>query len=118
MGRLEDFPFKVIWKSWAPSKVEIFAWEAAWEGILMLDNVQRRGLAVVNRCYLCMEKEENCGHILLHSGLSRAVWHLLLSLFGVFWVFLLTVKHLLLSWCGCLVGKKSVVGGSFMPFFG
>ena len=67
------------WKSWAPSKVVIFAWEATWSRIVTLYNVQRTGVAVLNRCYLYGEKEETCNQILLHCGKIRSVWHLLLS---------------------------------------
>ena len=36
LRRLVDFPSKVIWKSWAPSKVTFFfAWEATWSRILL-----------------------------------------------------------------------------------
>ena len=82
----------------------------------MLDNVQRRGVAVANRCYLCGKEEENCNHLLLHCGFSRAVWHLLISLFGVSWVLPHTVKDLLLSSCGLWWVKKSVADGTFIPF--
>ena len=75
--RIKDFPFKAIWKSWASSKAEIFAWEATWDRILTLDNVQRTGVAVANRCYLCGEEEENYNHLLSHCGFSRVV------LFGI-----------------------------------
>ena len=40
---IEAFPSNVIWNSWVPPKVGIFAWEAAWCKILTLDKLQRRG---------------------------------------------------------------------------
>jgi hypothetical protein len=48
-----SFPWKSIWRSKAPSRVAFFAWMAARSKILTLDNLKRRGMVVVNRCWLC-----------------------------------------------------------------
>lgn len=112
LKRFEDFPFKAIWKSWASSKVDIlagvFVRGATCGRILTLDNLQRRGVAGANGCYLHRE-EKNCNQLVLHCGFSRAVWPLLISLFGISWVLPHMVNdfsHFLFSWHGSLVGKK------------
>lgn len=47
----QKFPSNIIWKSKAPPRISFFAWEAAIERILTMDNLQMRGNTVVNRCY-------------------------------------------------------------------
>ena len=79
LEQLSDFPFKVIWKFWAPPKVGIFAWEATWGKILTLDNLQRRGRVVANRYYFCGKEEETCNHILLHCSTTKDVRYLLFT---------------------------------------
>ena len=55
-GRQMDFPTSVIWNSWVPPKVGIFAWEATWNKILTLDHTQRRGWVVENKCFLLLQR--------------------------------------------------------------
>ena len=53
---------------------------------------------MVNRCSLCKENEELADHILIHCGKKRELCTLLLSSFGVVWVFPTSVRNLLLEW--------------------
>jgi hypothetical protein len=48
-----SFPCNSIWRSKAPPRVAFFAWTAIRNKILTLDNLRRRGMVVVNRCWLC-----------------------------------------------------------------
>ena len=100
------FPKKSIWVDKVPTKVVFFAWEATWEKILTLDRLQKRGWQLPNRCYLCGCEEENVNHILLHCTVVRVLWEIVLTLFGVQWVFPETVKEVLFCWRGPFVGKK------------
>ena len=100
------FPMKIIWNSWVQPKVCFFAWEASWGKALTLDQIQKRGWALPNRCYLCHSNEESIDHLLLHCVKTRALWEVFFSLFGVLWVFPSSVKETLLSWNGFFVGKK------------
>ena len=47
-------PLKGIWNPWVPPKVRFFAWKATWGKSLTMDKLNRRGLAVANRCFLCL----------------------------------------------------------------
>ena len=78
-----SFPWKSIWKSKAPPRVVFFAWTAARSKILSLDNLRRRGMVVVNRCWLCESDEESVDHLLLHCGAARALWNAFFSRFGI-----------------------------------
>ena len=81
-GRVDPFPLSVVWNAWVPTKVSFVAWEATWERVLTLDQLQRRGCFLANRCSLCYVHEESIDHILLHCG-KRLSWELLFSLFRV-----------------------------------
>ena len=59
-----------------------------------------------NKCYLCGKEEESTNHLLIHSNMASAMWHLLLSLSGLQCVLLATLKGVLLSWHGSFVGRK------------
>ena len=71
-----------------------------------MDKLQRWGWLLPNRCFLCGYEEENVNHILLHSTVVRALWEIVLALFGANLVFPEKVKEMLVSWRGPLVGRK------------
>ena len=105
-GRVVQFPSSVVWKAWVPPNVCFFAWEATWRKALTLDQLQRRGWSLANRCFLCLSHEEAIDHILLHCEKAKVLWELLFSLFRVFWVIQSTVRKILLGWHGSFVGRK------------
>ncbi|RVX21093.1 putative ribonuclease H protein [Vitis vinifera] len=100
------FPSKSIWVTRVPTKVCFFAWEATWGRVLTLDRLQRRGLQLPNRCFLCGCEEESVNHILLHCTVVRVLWDIVFGLVDVKWVFPETVKDVLVSWRGSFVGNK------------
>ncbi|RVX20623.1 putative ribonuclease H protein [Vitis vinifera] len=106
------FPSSFIWNANVQPKISFFAWEATWGKALTLDLVQKRGWALANRCFMCLEKEETINHFLLHCSRTRALWDLLFALFGVSWVLPFSVRETLLSWNGFFMGKnrKKVIG--------
>ncbi|RVW49339.1 LINE-1 reverse transcriptase-like [Vitis vinifera] len=115
------FPYVGIWKASVPPKVAFFAWEASWGKILTLDQLQRRGYSLANRCFLCLAEAETVDHLLLHCVMTRTLWNLLFSLFGVEWVLSGTVKDTLLGWHGAFVGKIRKKAWQMAPlciFFG
>jgi hypothetical protein len=59
-----SFPWKSIWRFEAPPRLVFFAWTAARCNILTLDNLRRRGMVVVNRCWLCELDGELIDHLL------------------------------------------------------
>ena len=65
-----DFPSKVIWNVWVLPKVGSFAWEATWSKIMTLDNIQKRGWVVANRCFLFGKEEESIDYLLIHCDLT------------------------------------------------
>ena len=49
------FPY---WGYCVQPKHRFFAWEASWGKILTLDQLQKRGIALANWCFLCQRCEE------------------------------------------------------------
>ena len=60
------FPEKGIWVPCVPIKTAFYEWEVMWGKVLTLDKLQRRGLKLLNRCYLCGCVEETIHHIQQH----------------------------------------------------
>jgi hypothetical protein len=46
------FPWKSVWRTQAPSRAAFFAWSAALGKILTADNLKKRKIIIVDRCYL------------------------------------------------------------------
>ena len=65
------FPSSCIWNVWVQPKICFFAWEATWGKALTLDLVQKRGWALVNRCFMCLENEETIDHRPSSSSLFK-----------------------------------------------
>ena len=101
-----DFPWRSIWKPIVPPKLGFFAWEASWGKVLTLDQLKRREIPLVNRCFLCQEEEKTIDHLLIHCSRAKMLWNLFLTIMNYNWVFLLTVRQSLLAWQSVSVGQK------------
>ncbi|CAN1852042.1 hypothetical protein LINPERHAP1_LOCUS40470 [Linum perenne] len=72
-----DFPSSVIWCKLAPTKVQCFVWASFHGHIATLDNLQRRGFSLPNRCALCCCHEESDNHLFIHCAYASKVWMLI-----------------------------------------
>ena len=68
------FPSGSIWRVSVPPKVAFFAWEASWGKVLTLEQLQRRGYSLENRCFLCLSEIETVDHLLLHCVKTRVLF--------------------------------------------
>ena len=93
-------PWKALWKAKSPSRIAVFAWLAVLGRILTTDNLRRRGVPVVSRCFLCLAAEETVDHLLLHCEWAWRLWSDMFRLFGVQWVMPQTVFDLFSCWLG------------------
>ena len=86
--------------------VSFFAWEASWNRILTIDQLNRRGWNMPNRCYLCKVEEETSDHLIIFCKKATMLWSLLFSLFDVQWVLHSSIKRNLIGWHGAFVSKR------------
>ena len=98
------FPSGSIWRLSTPPKVDFFAWEASWGKVLNMDQLQRRGYFLANKCFFCLSKVKMVDHLLLHCAKTWVLWNLFFSLFGVSWILSCSMKETLLGWNGSFVG--------------
>ena len=76
------FPWKCIWKVKAPRHVFFFVWIAAWDRILVGDNLRLRGFDFVDWCIMCCCCGKTVDHLLLHCGKTYRLW---CFVFRIFW---------------------------------
>ncbi|KAI3944657.1 hypothetical protein MKW98_021115, partial [Papaver atlanticum] len=77
-----DFPCKQIWSRRWPPKFAFFLWQAVLERLPTLDNLQKRGSAIIstagdiipNKCILCQTVEESVNHIFIHCSFAKKIW--------------------------------------------
>ncbi|CAI0440264.1 unnamed protein product, partial [Linum tenue] len=74
---IEEFPAKIVWIPWIPSKICFFTWLVYHNRVLSLDNLKRRGLYLANRCVLCKKDEESVQHLLVDCDFVRRIWILM-----------------------------------------
>ena len=70
---------------------------------------------MVNKCSLCKNNKESANHILIHCGKTSELWTLLPSSFELVWVFLASMRNLLLEWKVKGLGKKRRVVWRLTP---
>jgi hypothetical protein len=77
------FPWKSVWRTQAPSRAAFFAWSAALGKILTADNLRKRKIIIVDRCYLCKRDGKTVDHLLLlHCDVASTLWNHVFSRFG------------------------------------
>ena len=76
----------------------------------------KMGWSLVNWYNICKDDEKLANHILIHCDKIWKFWTLLLTTFGWVWVFLVSVKNLLLKWKFKGVGKKKKKFDSWLWF--
>lgn len=102
------FPSKIIWNFGATPRISFFAWEAAKEKILTLENLMKRGHTTANRCFLCKNALEYFNHLLLSCPIVHKLWSMILGLLGTSWVMAGNVCAELIAWEGLGSNNKSI----------
>lgn len=69
-------PWKKSQKSVAPTKVKCFTWLVARRAYLTHEAMQKRGINIASRCFLCKEALESNKHLFLHCSVTAQVWDL------------------------------------------
>ena len=95
-----DFPWKMVWQSKVHPRVAFFSWTTALGKILTTNNLWKRHIAVLERCFMCKRCGESVDHLLLHCPIAYDLWSMVFCLFGIHWVMLYKVSEVLASWQG------------------
>jgi mannosylglycoprotein endo-beta-mannosidase len=93
-----SIPWRDVWRSKVPMRVAFFVWEVMHGKILTIDNLRRRGICVIDWCYLCKGDAESIDHLLLHCSVASELWNFVLSLTQLTWVMPASVVGVLQSW--------------------
>lgn len=90
----------IICKGKAPLKVASFCWITAHEACSAQSKLQRRGIMLCSKCYICEENEEEVNHLFIHCKAVWKLWCMFFSLYNLKWALLKTVKELAHCWNG------------------
>ncbi|XP_074278588.1 uncharacterized protein LOC141602180 [Silene latifolia] len=70
---------KVIWQRAVIPKHSVFLTLAMQKKLATIDQLNCRGIQLVNRCVLCKQDNENHKHLFFKCSFSKEVWHGILS---------------------------------------
>ncbi|CAN0904416.1 hypothetical protein LINGRAHAP2_LOCUS23081, partial [Linum grandiflorum] len=98
-----SFPSDSIWIAPIPSKIQCFCWQVFLKKIATVDNLQRRGIPLVNRCVLCGCAAESVNHIFIKCKFSSKVWNKVSSVLSFRGPFLPDVVGFISGWKGMTV---------------
>ncbi|WMV31366.1 hypothetical protein MTR67_024751 [Solanum verrucosum] len=108
-----EWPWKLIWKIKVPHKVSGFIWLAIREACLTHEVLQRRGIQICSRCFMCGEEAQVNSHLFLHYRTAANLWNMFLCILGVNWVMPKTTSELLRQWEGVGRRRRSKLRGNF-----
>lgn len=80
-----------------------------------MDVLSNKGMYLMNIFLLCYKDGESISHILIHCLFVVDVWHAILRDFGMSWVSLPDVNHLLVSWRSLAFTPKGKMLRSMVP---
>jgi hypothetical protein len=72
-SRSSRFPWRSVWHTQATLRDAFFVWSIAISKILTLNNLRKRHIIVINRCYMCKKTGEIIDHLLLHCNVASAL---------------------------------------------
>jgi hypothetical protein len=70
-----DFPCRSVWQAKVPHKVAFFTWLAALGKNIMIDNLRRRKVCILDWCFMCKRAGETGEHLCEYV---RELWSMLL----------------------------------------
>ncbi|KAI5017913.1 hypothetical protein ZWY2020_042801 [Hordeum vulgare] len=65
---------KIIWKTWAPPRLKIFAWLLLRDRLWCNDRLQRRGWPNGYFCQLCLRNLETSTHLFWECPMALQIW--------------------------------------------
>ncbi|WMV27348.1 hypothetical protein MTR67_020733 [Solanum verrucosum] len=93
-----EWPWKMIWKTKIPYKVNCFTWLLAKETVLTHENLNKRGVHLCSRCFLCEEQGETVNHLFLHCKWTTQLCQMFTNMREIKWVKPGRIKEVLKCW--------------------
>ena len=94
------YNWKKVWNGLIPPRIEVFSWLALNGKINTRSKLA--ALRIIsqedNVCILCLSNQECSNHLLLHCDFSQKIWSWWLSLWGMNWVFPLSLMEAFEQW--------------------
>ena len=78
-----SFPWRLVWQSKVPPRVAFISWSASLEIFLQLISFAKKGIIILDWCYMYKRCEKLVDHLLLHCPIAFEMWSLALCLFGL-----------------------------------
>lgn len=94
-----------LWRTRIPIKLTCLAWAALNNAYLTLDNVSRRKITLVNRCYICKQESWECKPPIHALPYHNDILNFFLSLYGLSWSMPRSKKESCISWISWRVDK-------------
>uniref|UniRef100_M1CC58 Reverse transcriptase zinc-binding domain-containing protein n=1 Tax=Solanum tuberosum TaxID=4113 RepID=M1CC58_SOLTU len=79
------WPWRMIWRTKIPYKVNFFTWLLAKEEVLTHENLNKRKHNLCSRCYLCEEQVETVNHLFLHCKWTDQLWQMFIHKRKIKW---------------------------------
>lgn len=80
------------WMKGMTPKVNIFFWILLQNKVLTLDNLQKRGMIIINHCALYKNDRKSVDHIILHCQFAKKIWDSIFKIINIEWVFPPTIQ--------------------------
>ncbi|CAN1273141.1 hypothetical protein LINPERPRIM_LOCUS14878, partial [Linum perenne] len=94
------FPSSVIWQPLVPSKISCLSWKIYFRKVATIDNLQKKGLVLVNRCALCVSDLESVDHLFTTCAFVSEIWTLVSSKLSIHGPLPSSVVELIKGWKG------------------
>ncbi|WMV45334.1 hypothetical protein MTR67_038719 [Solanum verrucosum] len=89
---------ELIWKIKVSLKVACFTWLVIRRACLTHEVLQRRGIQICSKCYMCRQKRETNSHLFLHCTFTAQIWSMFLNFLEVKWTMPEHTADLLSCW--------------------
>jgi hypothetical protein len=77
------FLWKSVWQTTVPLRVVFITLSAVLDKILIMDNLRKQHVIVVDRCCMCKRNGESVDHFLLKCKVAGTLWDVFFSRFGL-----------------------------------
>jgi hypothetical protein len=90
--------WRIIWRNEAALRVHFFAWSTALGKILIMHNLRKQHIIVVEWCCMCKKNVESIDNFLFQCEIASAIWNTIFSSVGMVWVMFRRVVDFFACW--------------------